>query len=159
MHFPKNKRPTSQFWNSRGPRMPFLLVTLPICHLCSYQHCTCIYQSSPLWTKMTQVCIYNDFLRKKSTQECSLLFFLSKWQPCSLRFTMMNLMSRITALQPGGRRVVKCFLEQPHCATPTYPGTAHLLQTVPHRPIQAEPWRLVADSCQVRVRAVSTKPA
>lgn len=59
--FFKNTSPTSQFWNSRGPQMPFLLVILSICHICSYnQNFTCIYQSAPLWTKWHKYVFTNN---------------------------------------------------------------------------------------------------
>lgn len=122
--FKKNK-PTSQVWNSRGPQMPLLLMSLSICHLWSYGYnFTCIDQSLPLWTKMTQVCIYSDFLKKKKkTQELSLIFFLSNWQPSSFRFTKMNLTTRAESLSLARRQVhATYFFEEGDFARCTEPG-------------------------------------
>lgn len=68
-------RSISQVWNSRGPQMPLLLTSLSIYHLWSYNYnFTCIDQSSPLWTKKTQVCIYSDFLKKKNSNKNSVCY-------------------------------------------------------------------------------------
>lgn len=128
----KKNGPTSQVWNSRGPQMPLFLTSLSICHLWSYNYnFTCIDQSSPLWTKKTQVI----FLKKKKTQELSLLFFLSNWHPSSFRFTEMNLMMRAESLSLARRqRHALCFSEEgdfARCTQPRQPCIPHSFSKPP----------------------------
>lgn len=105
--------------------MPLLLTSLSIYHLWSYNYnFTCIVQSSPLWTKKTQVCIYSDFLKKKKQQqELSLLFFLSNWQPSSFGFTKLNLTMSAGSLSLLRRqRNSTCFSEEGDFARCTQPS-------------------------------------
>lgn len=118
----KNNSPTSQFWNSRGPQMPFLLVILSISI-----SVLIIIRTSPAFISLLHSG-QNDtnmYLQTISliisTQEFSLLVFLLSWQPGSFRFTLMNLVMRaesLTALQPGGKSMVRAFLSDFTLPTP-----------------------------------------
>ena len=135
---PKN-RPASQFQNFSGPQMPLLLVTQSMCHLCSYhQNFACTDQSSPCWTKMSQVCIYNDFL-KNAYQGFSLLAFLLDRQPSPIKFTVTFFFSLHTSQEAEAWWVLP---EQPSLRSPRSSLDRPTLSISPlatlQRPIQAE---------------------